>query len=310
VAAAVVSVAWLILDDGPTLIAWLVCLVGLSAIGLMDDLSGIRPRYRLLAEALLGSGFAVVVFDGIGPLPRFAAGLVGMVVVPILTNATNLVDNTDGLAASLSAETALAISFSAAVAGMKGNEAALALALAGACLGFLVHNLPPARVFMGDAGSLMIGFAIAGAAMLLVHDAMIHPSVSATAAALALPATCLLQLGDVAMVSVTRIRRGVSPFVGGTDHTSHRLVRAGLGSWGMLGTLTAASGACGVVAIFLAWRAPQPIVTVAVVVLAGVAVLAFEALVAVRFPFGEETPAESASPLLQTSIADGEGVLS
>jgi UDP-GlcNAc:undecaprenyl-phosphate GlcNAc-1-phosphate transferase len=232
-----------------------------------------------------------------------------MVVVIILTNATNLVDNTDGLAASLSAETALGIALTAAVAGMKGNEAALSLALAGACLGFLVHNLPPARVFMGDAGSLMIGFAISGAALLLVHDAMIHPSARATAAALALPVTCLVQLGDVAMVSVTRIRRGVSPFVGGTDHTSHRLVRAGLGSWGMLGTLTAASGACGAVAIVLAWRAPQPIVTVAVVVVAGLAVLAFEAWVAMRFPFSVETPAESASPLVQAPIADGQGGL-
>jgi UDP-GlcNAc:undecaprenyl-phosphate GlcNAc-1-phosphate transferase len=309
VVAAVISVAWLILDDGSTLVAWLICLIGLSAIGLMDDLSGIRPRYRLLAEALLGSGFAVVVFDGIGPVPRLAAGLAGMVVVIILTNATNLVDNTDGLAASLSAETALGIALTAAVAGMKGNEAALSLALAGACLGFLVHNLPPARVFMGDAGSLMIGFAISGAALLLVHDAMIHPSARATAAALALPVTCLVQLGDVAMVSVTRIRRGVSPFVGGTDHTSHRLVRAGLGSWGMLGTLTAASGACGAVAIVLAWRAPQPIVTVAVVVVAGLAVLAFEAWVAMRFPFSVETPAESASPLVQAPIADGQGGL-
>jgi UDP-GlcNAc:undecaprenyl-phosphate GlcNAc-1-phosphate transferase len=217
----------------------------------------------------------------------------------MMTNATNLVDNSDGLASSLSAETALTIALTAIVAGMKGNEVGLGLTVTGACLGFLVHNRPPARVFMGDAGSLMLGFALAGAGVLLIHDADIHPSAHATAAALAIPLAAFLQFGDVAMVSVTRMRRGVSPFQGGTDHTSHRLVRAGLHPWEMLGVVGLASGVCGGLAVALAWLAPDPVIEIVVVVVAGVLVLGFETIVALRVPF--ETPVVAAASAAQVA---------
>lgn len=300
VAIAVGAVAWMAVDEGTTLFAWLAGLVGLTAIGLMDDLWDVHPRYRLIAEALLGAGFLVVVFDDLDMLPRLAVGVAGAIAIPVMTNATNLVDNSDGLASSLSAETALTIALTASVAGMKGNEVALGLVIAGACLGFLVHNRPPARVFMGDAGSLMLGFALAGAGALLIHDAQIHPSTQATAAALAIPLAAFVQFGDVAMVSVTRMRRGVSPFMGGTDHTSHRLVRAGLRPWEMLGVVGLASGVCGGLAMLLAWLAPDPMIEIVVVAAAGVLVLGFETVVALRIPFenpaaAADTPAQAAS---------------
>jgi UDP-GlcNAc:undecaprenyl-phosphate/decaprenyl-phosphate GlcNAc-1-phosphate transferase len=285
VAIAVGAIAWMALDEGATVTAWLFGLVGLTAIGLMDDLWDVHPRYRLLAEALLGAGFLIVVFDDLDTVPRLAVGLAGAVAIPAMTNATNLVDNSDGLASSLSAETALTIALTAIVAGMHGNEIGLGLVITGACLGFLIHNRPPARVFMGDAGSLMLGFALAGAGTLLIHDADIHPSAHATAAALAVPLAAFVQFGDVAMVTVTRIRRGVSPFKGGTDHTSHRLVRAGLNPWGMLGVVGLASGVCGGLAIALAWIAPAPMIEVVIVVVAGVLVLGFETVIALRMPF-------------------------
>ena len=285
VSIAVAAVAWMALDEGATLNAWLFGLIGLTAIGLMDDLWDVHPRYRLLAEALLGAGFVVVVFDDLDTLPRLAVALAGAIAIPVMTNATNLVDNSDGLASSLSAETALTIALTAVVAGMKGNEVALGLAITGACLGFLVHNRPPARVFMGDAGSLMLGFALAGAGALLIHDAQLHPSTQATAAALAIPLAAFVQFGDVAMVSVTRMRRGVSPFMGGTDHTSHRLVRAGLHPWEMLGVVGLASGVCGGLAMLLAWLAPAPAIEILVVIVAGVVVLGLEMVVALRIPF-------------------------
>ena len=292
VAIAVGVVAWLALDEGTTLAAWLAGLVGLTAIGLMDDLLGVRPRYRLLAEALLGAGFLIVVFDDLQPLPRLAVGLAGAIAIPVMTNATNLVDNSDGLASSLSAETALTVALTAIVAGMKGNEVGLGLVITGACLGFLIHNRPPARVFLGDAGSLMLGFALAGAGALLIHDAEIHPGPHATAAALAIPLAAFVQFGDVAMVSVTRMRRGVSPFMGGTDHTSHRLVRAGLQPWEMLTVVGLASGICGSLAVVLSWLAPEPLIEIVIVAAAGVLVLGFETIVALRIP--HETPAAGA----------------
>jgi UDP-GlcNAc:undecaprenyl-phosphate/decaprenyl-phosphate GlcNAc-1-phosphate transferase len=287
VAAAVGVVAWLAVDDGRTLVAWFVCLAGLTALGLIDDLSHVRPRYRLLVEAALGGGFAIVVFDADGVGATIAAALAGAIIVPVMANATNLVDNADGLAGSLSLTTALTVAAAAVAAGMRGSEIPLSLAIAGACGGFLLHNLPPARVFMGDAGSLMLGFALSSAGMLLVHDAMVHPTAGATAAALAIPLACFVQLGDVALVSVTRVRRGVSPFSGGTDHTSHRLVRAGFGPWGMLGLLTLAAAGCGGLAVLLTGLAPGGIVEIAVVTLAGCVVLALEGLVAWWLPYPE-----------------------
>lgn len=292
VAAAMAAVAWLAVDDGRTLVAWLVCLAGLTALGFMDDLSYVRPSYRLAVEAFLGAGFAIIVFDDQGLGPALAAGVAGLIVVPVIANATNLVDNANGLAGSLSTTTALTVAASAVAGGMRGSEIPLSLAIAGACMGFLLHNLPPARVFMGDAGSLMLGFALSSAAVLLVHDAVVHPTPHATAAALAVPLAFFVQLGDVALVSVSRIQRGVSPFRGGIDHTSHRLVRAGFGPWGMLGVLVVAGASCGGLATLLAWLAPQPIVEVVVVGLAGVTVLSLEALIARWLPYVESRPAD------------------
>ena len=298
VAGAVGVIAWMAVDEGTTLFAWLAGLLGLTAIGLMDDLWNVRPRYRLLAEILIGFGFVFVVFDDLDLPVRFALGFAGSLAIPIMTNATNLVDNSDGLASSLSAETALTIALSAAVAGMKGNEVGLGLVVTGACLGFLLHNRPPARVFMGDAGSLGLGFALAGAGVLLLHDVTLHPSDQATAAALAIPLAAFVQFGDVAMVSVTRLRRGVSPFTGGTDHTSHRLVRAGLEPWEMLVVVGLASGVCGGLAVAMSWLAPPPLVELIVVVVAGLLVLGFEAAIALRSPFQPVTPpTATASPL-------------
>jgi UDP-GlcNAc:undecaprenyl-phosphate GlcNAc-1-phosphate transferase len=296
VAIAVGIVAFQALDEGTTLFAWFAGMVGLTAIGLMDDLWDVHPRYRLLAEALIGAGFVIVIFDDLDFWPRILVALAGAIAIPVTANATNLVDNSDGLAGSLSAETALTIALTAMVAGMHGNEVGLALVVAGACLGFLVHNRPPARVFMGDAGSLMLGFALASAGLLLIHDAQIHPSANATAAALAVPLAAFVQFGDVAMVSVTRLRRGVSPFTGGTDHTAHRLRRAGLNPWGMLGVVALASGVCGLLSIMLGWLAPDPMIEIVMVAMAGVIVLSFETIVALIVPFQRTQPADPAVP--------------
>jgi UDP-GlcNAc:undecaprenyl-phosphate GlcNAc-1-phosphate transferase len=293
VAIAVGTVAWVVLDKGLTLVAWLAGLVGLTAIGLMDDLYGVRPRYRVLAEALLGAGFMFVVFDDQAMPLRLAWGVAGALAIPVMTNATNLVDNADGLATTLTAETAATIALCAMAAGMQGNQVGLGLVISGACLGFLVHNRPPARVFMGDAGSLMLGFALASCGTLLIHDAVLHPSAQATAAALAIPLAAFVQFGDVAMVSVTRIRRGESPFQGGVDHTSHRLVRAGLQPLEMLVVVGLVSLSCGSLAVLLSWLAPPPALEVAVVAVAGLLVLGLETVIAWRVPHSVASAASS-----------------
>jgi UDP-GlcNAc:undecaprenyl-phosphate GlcNAc-1-phosphate transferase len=117
-----------------------------------------------------------------------------------------------------------------------------------------------------------------------------------------------VQFGDVAMVSVTRMRRGVSPFTGGTDHTSHRLVRAGLNPWGMLGVVGLASGVCGGLAVLLTWLAPDPAVEIGIVVAAGILVLGFETIVALRIPFDTapatvDEPAQAVAAVSATKTA-------
>jgi UDP-GlcNAc:undecaprenyl-phosphate GlcNAc-1-phosphate transferase len=312
VATAVGTVAWVVLDKGLTLVAWLAGLVGLTAIGLMDDLFGVRPRYRVLAEAFLGAGFMFVVFDDQALPLRLAWGAAGAIAIPIMTNATNLVDNADGLATTLSAETALTMALCGMVAGMRGNEVALGLVISAACLGFLIHNRPPARVFMGDAGSLMLGFALAGCGTLMIHDAILHPSPQATAAVLAMPLAAFVQFGDVAMVSVTRMRRGESPFKGGVDHTSHRLVRAGLQPMEMLVVVGLVSLSCGALAVLLSWLAPHPALEVAIVVAAGAVVLGLEMVIAWRVPHdargAASAPAAAPTPGVAQAVAASEAV--
>ena len=196
-------------------------------LGLVDDLASIGPLRRLLVEAATAGTFAWLVTPELeGPI-RIAAVTVATVCVPVAINAVNLVDNADGLASLLSIVTALTLAAIVAAVGFPSEAVAFALVIAAACLGFLFHNRPPARVFMGDSGSLMIGFGLAGCSVLIVRDAVLMPGASHAAAAMAVPLAWAVQFGDLGMVFVTRLRRRTSPFRGGVDHTSHRLSREG-----------------------------------------------------------------------------------
>ncbi|MFN2234983.1 MAG: hypothetical protein ACK2U1_12215 [Anaerolineales bacterium] len=139
-----------------------------------------------------------------------------------ITNAINLLDNMDGLAGGVALIAALMLSLMfwqvQAV-----NLLIIALGLGGAVLGFLFFNFPPATVFMGDAGSLFLGFTLASLAIAQV------PRASNLLSILGVPTLIfLLPILDTAMVTITRILRGQSPTIGGKDHTSHRLIAFGL----------------------------------------------------------------------------------
>jgi UDP-GlcNAc:undecaprenyl-phosphate GlcNAc-1-phosphate transferase len=139
-----------------------------------------------------------------------------------ITNALNLLDNMDGLAAGAGAIAAATLS---AIALMRGDPgtAWLALGLAGACVGFLRYNFPPAKVFLGDAGSLFIGFVLAALTLrleLIGDGNLVHSAIP------------LLILGvpvfDMILVVLARAREGRPVYVGGRDHGSHRLASIGL----------------------------------------------------------------------------------
>ena len=265
----------------------LALLVGLGtmiALGLMVDLRSVSPPVRLLIEAGVGSAFTIAVTGALDPSLRLAAVVLAAVAVPVAVNATNLVDNADGLAASLSLATAVTLAGVAIATGLASTSAPVSLVIAGACVAFLLFNLPPARIFMGDSGSLMLGFMLAAASILLVRDSLLVSDYRHAAVAAAVPLAWAPQVGDLAMVFTTRLRRGASPFQGDVDHTSHRLLAAGLGPWRMLSAIAilaavVSSAAVASAAILGDFRLVA-VVTVAGVVLVGL----FEAVVAWRLP--------------------------
>jgi len=201
-------------------------LAGASALfllGLLDDLRPFKPHVKffgqlLVACALIGMGLQLHLTDY--PLLNLFITLVWIVGI---TNAFNLLDNMDGLAAGIAI---VATGFRLTFFLMDGNtsEAALAAILIGALFGFLIFNWNPASIFMGDAGSLFVGCTVAG--LNLLGD---WPYSRGTMSVMVLPVMILLvPIFDTTFVTITRTLRGRPISIGGRDHTSHRLVALGL----------------------------------------------------------------------------------
>ena len=277
----------------------------LLLVGLADDLVSVSPTRRLLIEAATAAAFTWVVTTGFEPPIRIAAIAVASISVPVAINAVNLVDNADGLASLLSIITAATLAAIVATVGIPSEAGSMALIIGAACLGFLVHNRPPARVFMGDSGSLMIGFGLAGCSILIVRDALFLPGTSHAAAAMAVPLAWAVQFGDLGMVFITRLRRRTSPFRGGVDHTSHRLISAGLGPIGVLVALSAFGALVGAAAVWLSASVGDfRLVAVAAIIVA-ILVAAFEALVAWRLPYGHKQKAPTQTQTARPGDVDG-----
>jgi UDP-GlcNAc:undecaprenyl-phosphate GlcNAc-1-phosphate transferase len=224
-------------------------LVGLSSLmfilGLVDDAVHLRPRSKfflqLLATALVLS-FGVI-------YPLRASLLINVIVSVVwivgITNAVNLLDNMDGLSAGIAFIVSLYL-IGFYISSGSYEYALLVSIAAGAIAGFLPFNFNPARIFMGDSGSLFIGFFLGTVSLLQVtHLSGVPNVVFAPVAVLAIP------IFDTFFVSVTRRLRGQPVSIGGTDHSSHRLVSLGLSERGaviLLYVLAVGSGAIAVVA--------------------------------------------------------------
>ena len=186
----------------------------MAAIGIVDDRVALGWRAKLAAQLVVAGAYVALAGP---PGAGGAAAVLAVVWIAAITNAINLVDNTDGLAAGTAAIAALGFA-AIALGDARGDVAVPAIGVCGAALGFFVHNFPRARVFLGDAGSLPLGFVLAALPLALAGDRSLGSS---------LP--LLLPLGypvaDTAYVIVSRWRRGVPLAHGGTDHTSHALAR-------------------------------------------------------------------------------------
>ena len=193
-----------------------------SFLGVWDDRHSLSPILKLLGQFLAAS---VLVLTGvrIGTFPWEAVNIIitlGWVVV--ITNAMNLLDNMDGLSGGVGAVAAI---FFLLLAVMNGQYlvGALSAALVGACLGFLVYNFNPASIFMGDAGSLFLGFMLAAVGIKLrFPDGVEIVTWMVPVLILGLP------LFDTSLVILSRLRRGLNPLTTpGKDHVSHRFVALG-----------------------------------------------------------------------------------
>lgn len=218
------------------------------ALGIVDDkYTGLAPRWKLAGQGLAAGvlllfGIRFQIFDQL-----WLNLALTVLWVLYLSNAINFLDNMDGLSAGA---TAIAAGFFFLLAALHGQilVSIMALALAGGCLGFLRYNFNPASVFMGDTGSLFLGFALAIIGIKLdLGQSSWAPwwTLGVAAVVLALP------IFDTSLVTLHRLVTGRRVTQGGTDHTSHRLVKLGLPHRRAVLVLYAASVCAGALAVAL-----------------------------------------------------------
>ena len=219
-------------------------MLGMHLLGLWDDRRALGPFVKLFIQLSIITLLVVAMeffarqtpslrlrvltnLDhrlGLGALPSI---LLTVLWIGIITNAFNFLDNMDGLSAGIAAICATAFLITALSIGQYFVPAILAM-LVGSLMGFLCFNFPPASIFMGDSGSLLIGFVLG---LLTVRTTYLPPELDIAHGwyALFVPVIVLaLPLYDFIVVSVIRLSRGKSPFVGDTNHFSHRLVARGM----------------------------------------------------------------------------------
>jgi len=214
--------------------------VGIAVLGFIDDLVGLGPKPKLVIQILLASlavQFGVV--HSLTHTPSLNALFTVLWIVGI-TNAFNLIDNIDGLAAGIGVMALLQIVL---LSGLQAPVAAFALCLLASLVGFLLFNFHPAMVFMGDVGSLAVGFFLACASV------MTPSHLSSLGSVLLLPCLVLfIPIFDMLLVSVTRRLNGRAISRGARDHTSHRLVLLGLSEPQAVGILYLVACIAGVLA--------------------------------------------------------------
>ena len=216
----------------------------LGVMGLIDDLHNLEPLPRLIVQTVVGvfATLFLISQDVIGSQldNSFFNFFVCLIWIVAICNSINFFDNLDGGAAGSVAVSTLGI---AIIASNQGQElvTALSVVTCGATLGFLLWNKSPAKIYMGDAGALFLGVLVAVLTIRL--DPGITPQINSLAI---LPMLLAVPILDTCIAVFSRLRRGISPFTGGKDHLSHRLMRKGFSKrgsayclWGMQASFVA-----------------------------------------------------------------------
>jgi UDP-GlcNAc:undecaprenyl-phosphate GlcNAc-1-phosphate transferase len=245
--------------EDAALILMAACVVALA--GLLDDVRQLGPMPRLLVE-LGAASIAVSAGARIQVFGEAIDVVLSVLALVVLTNSFNLLDNMDSAASGIAATIAAALAVTALLGGQT-LVGGLAVVVAAASLGFLVYNWHPASIFMGDAGSLFLGFLLAVIALKLRTGVGHFPS---AVAAVLLVAPAVL---DTTLVVISRVRSGRPIYIGGTDHSSHRLMLRGIGPRLVLALLVLATAFSASIGVLVSQDLVHPVVGALVVFVPG-----------------------------------------
>jgi len=251
-------------------------------LGLADDANGMRPSVKLTGQTVAAT--VMLLSGGVEglPVPMLIGFPVAVFWMVGLMNAFNFLDNMDGITSGLAAIASFGI-FSLALGNGHMLTAIAAIAVAGGALGFLRYNFAPASIFLGDAGSLFLGYVVGGLSLRAIAGA------EAGSPALLLP---VLMLGypifDAFLVTASRVIDGRDVAMGGKDHSSHRLARLGMTPRQTAVTIYLISSSLTGAAVYLSFRHAASPTLVAAATLAAIVGLAFLGLRLVRVPVPEK----------------------
>jgi UDP-N-acetylmuramyl pentapeptide phosphotransferase/UDP-N-acetylglucosamine-1-phosphate transferase len=225
---------WFKFNNHPSTITFFLSMVLLCGVGIMDDLKDLAARYKLVVEAGLASllavsGIRITSFGGlfgIEELHIIAQYVITVVTIVGISNAFNLIDGIDGLAGGLGFMTLVTLGIFLTIS-KDLNYAMIAFALAGALLGFLYFNFNPAKIFMGDTGSLVLGFVIAVLCVQLMkvnalYTAPVVPNIHVFTLGIV-----MIPVFDALRVFGKRIWKGRSPFSPDKTHIHHLITNKG-----------------------------------------------------------------------------------
>ena len=213
----------------------------LGSMGLIDDIASLNPLPRLIIQSLMAIVVSIYLIksDAVGITLKgtFLDEVVMTIWIIGICNSINFFDNLDGGAAGTVAVSTIGI---ALIALGEGQEliAALSIVTAGSTIGFLMWNRSPAKIYMGDAGALFLGVVVS------VLTIRLNPGIAPQWNSISLlPMLLAVPILDTCVAVFSRISRGISPFTGGKDHLSHRLMRKGLSKQGTAFALWGAQAA-------------------------------------------------------------------
>lgn len=197
----------------------------LGVIGLIDDIRNLSPWPRFLAQTFTALFTAILLIAsnnfGNPTGSKLFDAIISVGWIIGICNAINFFDNLDGGAASTIAISSLGLIF-LSVYSKQYFISSMSIVILGSMMGFLIWNKSPARIYMGDAGALFLGFLVS------VLSIRLHPITDSYIGALFTPILVLaVPILDTSLVVISRLSRGISPFVGGQDHLSHRLQKFG-----------------------------------------------------------------------------------